>query len=234
MLYTLVKAKCLRKVKSILNNSTANHLDTLSEISEMKRIYSVIENSLLKNNSLYLVVTSGHPNEGKTTVATGLAAIAAGQRNQRVLAIDFNWYKPALHKWFGLPQVFDDNGIDRGKSILDSVHSTHIKNLDILTASLGSHNDVNWDDDVNRPGKDIVTQAREVYDIVIVDSSSIFPVNRSMVDPVAISMDADGVVLVALANVTPRQKIMHARMLLETAGAHIVGVVVNQWKNPLF
>jgi len=42
------------------------------------------------------------------------------------------------------------------------------------------------------------------------------------------------VVLVALANVTPRQKIKHARMLLETAGAHVVGVVVNQWKNPLF
>jgi len=216
-----------------MNNSTAKHLDILSEISEMKRIYSVIENFLFKNNSLYLVVTSGLPNEGKTTIAAGLAAIAAGQRNQRVLAVDFNWYKPALHKWFGLPQVFDANDIDRGGSILDSVQSTHIKNLDILTASLGSHNDVNWDDDVNRPGKDIVTQAREVYDIVIVDSSSIFPVNRSMMDPVSISMDADGVVLVALTNVTPRQKIMHARMLLETVGAHVVGVVVNQWKNPL-
>ena len=133
-----------------------------------------------------------------------------------------------------MPQVFDANDIDREGSILDSVQSTHIKNLDILTASSGSHNDVNWDDDVNRPGKDIVTQAREVYDIVIVDSSSIFPVNRSMMDPVSISMDADGVVLVALTNVTPRQKIMHARMLLETVGAHVVGVVVNQWKNPLF
>ena len=217
-----------------MNTSTAKHLGFLSEIGEMKRIYSVIENSLLRNNSLCLVVTSGLPNEGKTTTAAGLAAIAAGQRNLRVLAVDFNWYKPALHKWFGLAQSFDVNDLDRGKSILDSVQSTHLKNLDILTASLGSHNDDNWDQDVNRPGKNIVAQAREAYDIVIVDSSSIFPVNRNMMDPVAISMEADGVVLVTLANVAPRQKIKHARMLLETAGAHVVGVVVNQWKNPLF
>jgi Mrp family chromosome partitioning ATPase len=109
-----------------------------------------------------------------------------------------------------------------------------LKNLDILTAGSASHNDVNRHEDLNQQGKDIVTKAREAYDIVIVDSSSIFPVNRNMMDPVAISMDADGVVLVTLANVTPRQKIKHSRMLLETAGAHVVGVVVNQWKNPLF
>lgn len=217
-----------------MNTSTAKHLDVLSEISEMKRIYSVIENSLSENDSVCLVITSSLPDEGKTTIASGLAAIAVGRRNKRVLAIDFNWYKPALHKWFGLVQIFDISDLDRGKSILDSVQSTHLENLDILTASLAGHNEVNWGEDVNQPGKDIISQAREAYDIVIVDSSSIFPTNRNMMDPVAISMDTDGVVLVALANVTPRQKIKHARMLLETAGAHVVGVVVNQWKNPLF
>ena len=217
-----------------MNTSTAKHLDFLSEISEMKRIYSVIENSLLKKKSLCLVITSALPDEGKTTIAAGLAAIAAGRHNLRVIAVDFNWYKPALHQWFGLAQSFDANDLDRGKSILDSVQSTQLKNLDILTASPASHNDVNWDQDLNQPGKDVVTQVREAYDIVIIDSSSIFPVNRNMIDPVAISTDADGVVLVALANVTPRQKIKHARMLLESAGAHVIGVVVNQWKNPLF
>ena len=217
-----------------MNTSTAKHLDFLFEISEMKRIYSVIEKSLLKNNPVCLVVTSGLPNEGKTTVATGLAAIAAGHHKLRVLAVDLNWYKPALHKWFELPRTFDANDLDRGKSIMDSVQSTHFKNLDILTASLSGHNDINRDKDVNRLGKDIVTQAREAYDIVIVDSASIFPVNSNMMDPVTISMDADGVVLVILANITPRQKIKHARLLLETSGINIVGVVVNQWKNPLF
>lgn len=217
-----------------MNTLTIKHLDFLSDISEMKRIYSVIENSLSDKDSVCLVVTSGLPDEGKTTIASGLAAIAAEQRDLRVLAVDFSWHKPSLHKLFGLAQTFDANDLDQGKSILDSVQSTHLKNLDILTAGSASHNDVNRHEDLNQQGKDIVTKAREAYDIVIIDSSSIFPVNRDMMDPVAISTDADGVVLVALANVTPRQKIKHARMLLETAGAHVVGVVVNQWKNPLF
>jgi protein-tyrosine kinase len=217
-----------------MNTSTTKHLDFLSEISEMKRIYSVIENSFSGNDAVCLVITSSLPDEGKTTIASGLAAIVAGRRNKRVLAVDFNWYKPALHKWFGLAQTFDANDLDRGKSIMDSVQSTHLKNLDILTGSLAGHNEVNWGEDVTQPGKNIISQAREAYDIVIVDSSSIFPANRKMMDPVAISMDVDGVVLVVLANVTPRQKTKHARMLLETAGSHIIGVVVNQWKNPLF
>ena len=103
-----------------MNTSTAKHLDFLAEIGEMKRIYSAIENSLFKKNSVCLVVTSSVPDEGKTTLATGLASIAAGWRNLRVLAVDFNWYKPALHKWFGLTRTFDANDLNRGKSILDS------------------------------------------------------------------------------------------------------------------
>ena len=217
-----------------MSTSTAKHLDLLSEISEMKRIYSVIENSVFKDDSVCLLITSSLPDEGKTTIAMGLAAIAAGRQTKRVLVVDFNWYRPAIHKWFGMAQTFDANDLDQGKSILDSVQSTHLKNLDILTASLTSHNSDNWGKDVNRPGIDILFQARGAYDIVIVDSSSIFPVNRNMMDPVAISTEVDGVVLVTLANVTPRQKIKHARLLLKTAEAHVIGVVVNQWKNPLY
>jgi len=78
-----------------MNTSTTRHLDFLSEIGEMKRIYSVIENSLLKNNSLCLEVTSGLPNEGKTTIVAGLAAIAAGQRKLRVLAV-LEWFDPSF------------------------------------------------------------------------------------------------------------------------------------------
>ena len=217
-----------------MNTSPAQHVDILSEIIEMKRIYSAIEHSLFKDNTACMVVTSGVPGEGKTTVVAGLSAVAAEHRNLRVLAVDLNWYRPALHKWFGLPRTFDANDFGQGKSILDSVQSTHLKNLDILTATSASHRDIKMDEDINRLGKDIIHQASAAYDVVIVDTSSIFPVNHCMMDPVTISIDAEAAILVALANVTPRQKIKHARMLLETAGVHVAGVVVNQWKNILF
>lgn len=217
-----------------MNTSPTQNVDLLSEIIEMKRIYSVIEHTLFKDNAACMVVTSGVPGEGKTTVVAGLSAVAAEQRNLRVLAVDLNWHRPDLHKWFGLSRTFDAIAFGQGKSILDLVQSTHLKNLDILTATPTSHADIKMDEDVNRLGKDIIHQARAAYDVVFVDAASIFPVNHSMIDPVAVSMDADASILVALANVTPRQKLKHARMMLEAAGVRVAGVVVNQWKNILF
>jgi protein-tyrosine kinase len=217
-----------------MNTASARQVDFLSELIEMKRIYSVIEHSFIKDSTACMVVTSGVPGEGKTTVAAGLSAVAAGHRNLRVLAVDFNWHRPALHEWFGLNRTFDVNDFGQGRSLLDMVQPTHVKNLDILTAASTSHSDGRIDEDINHLGKDIMHQARSAYDVVIMDSSSIFPVNHRMLDPVAVSMDADAAILVALANMTPRQKLRHARMLLETAGVRVAGVVVNQWKNILF
>jgi len=217
-----------------MNTSPTQNVDLLSEIIEMKRIYSVIEHTLFKDNAACIVVTSGVPGEGKTTVVAGLSAVSAIQRNLRILAVDLNWHRPALHEWFGLSRTTDANDFGQGKSLLDLVQSTHLKNLDILTATSASHSDIKMDEDINRLGKDIINQACAAYDIVIVDASSIFPVNHCMMDPVAVSMDADAAILVALANVTPRQKLKRARMLLEAAGVHVAGVVVNQWKNMLF
>ena len=217
-----------------MNTESAKKLDFLSELIEMKRIYSVIEHSLFKDNAACMVVTSGVPGEGKTTVAAGLSAVAAGRGNLRVLAVDFNWHRPALHEWFRLNRTFNVNDFGKGKSLLDMVQPTHVKNLDILNARSTSHRDRRIDEDIQRLGKDIIHQARSAYDVVIVDSASIFPVNHRMLDPVAVSMDAEAAILVALANMTPRQKLKHARTLLETAGVHVAGVVVNQWKNILF
>lgn len=217
-----------------MNTSSLKNVDLLSELIEIKRIYAVIEHSLFKDNAACMVVTSGAPGEGKTTVVAGLSAVAAGHRNLRVLAVDLNWHRPALHQWFGLNRTFDVNDLVQGKSLLDLVQSTHLKNLDILTATSTSYRNVKVDEDIQRMGKDIIHQGRVGYDVVIVDAPSIFPVNHRMMDPVAVSMEAESAILVALANVTPRQKHKHARMLLETAGVHVAGVVVNQWKNVLF
>ena len=217
-----------------MNTSPAQNIDLLSKIIEMKRIFSVIEHTLFMDNAACMVVTSAVPDEGKTTVVAGISAVAAVQRNLRILVVDFNWHRPALHKWFGLPLTFDANEFGQGKSLLDLVQSTHLKNLDILTATSASHPDIKMDEDMNRLGKDIIYQARIAYDVVIVDASSIFPVNQLMMDPIAVSVEAETAILVALANVTPRQKLKHARMLLETAGVRVAGVVVNQWKNILF
>jgi Mrp family chromosome partitioning ATPase len=216
-----------------MNLSSVRKIEVLAQIIEMKRIYSVIENSLLKSNPACLVVTSGAPGEGKTTIVAGLAAIAARQSNNRVLAVDLHWHAPALHSCFGLEPTFDLDNFRREKSIAGMTISSGISKLDILTARQSAQNEAESDRDMFALATEIMNQAGKAYNFVVVDTPSIFPTNRRMIDPVTMSKTADGVVLVALANVTPRQQLKRAHMFLETAGANVLGVIVNQWKNPI-
>ena len=215
-----------------MNSSLAKEIELLAELAEMKRIYAVIENSLPKSDPSCLVVTSGLPGEGKTTMVAVLATIAARQSNKRVLAVDLNWYTPALHSWFGLDPTPAVDIDERKKSIVDLAQSSGSNNLGILTARQSTQNKSEPHVDAHARGTEIMRQAREYYDFVVVDTSSIFPTNRRMMDPVTISKAADGVALVVLANITPRPPVKRAHLALETVGANVLGVIVNQWKNP--
>jgi len=216
-----------------MNLSSVRKIELLAEIIEMKRIYSVIENSLLKSSPACLVVTSGAPGEGKTTIVAGLAAIAAHQSNNRVLAVDLHWHAPALHSCFGLEPTFDLDNFRREKSIAGMAISSGISKLDILTARQSAQNEAESDRDMFALATEIMNQAGKAYNFVVVDTPSIFPTNRRMMDPVTIAKAADGVALVVMANVTPRQHVKRANLFLANAGANVLGVVVNQWKNPL-
>jgi len=214
-----------------MGQSITREVKMLAEITEMTRIYSVIEHALNENPAC-IAVTSGARGEGKTTVAAGLAVVAAAQANKRVLAVDLNWYSPALHKMFGVDLRFDLDIFKRNNSIKEMIRPTGIQNLDILTAR-SNHSDSQTEINEYLVGKEIVKQAREDYDFTVIDTSAIFPTNRRMMDPVNIAKVADGVAMVVLTNATPRQLIKRARMFLDTGGVNVLGVIVNQWQNPM-
>ncbi len=203
------------------------------ELAEVKRTFSVIETSLLKKDHACLVVTSGVHNEGKTTIAAGLATTAARQNGKRVLAMDLHWYQPALHNCFGLNQTFDLDTLKHTSSITDLIQPSGIEQLDLITAVQPSSGENGTNKDIYTISSKMIKQAREAYDFVVIDTSPVYPPNRNMLDPTIIAKNTDGAVLVTLANVTPRQHLKRACMALETAGANVVGVVVNHWKNPI-
>lgn len=216
-------------MENSLNKKIALH----GEIAEIKRIYSAIKSSLLKKNPACLVITSAVPREGKTIIAAGLAAYAARQNNERVLAMDLNWYSPALHQSFGLDLTFKFDALKQGASILDFVKPSGLENLDILTAVQPSEGSEVSFGETDAQAVFMIKKARENYSFVVIDTSPMFPPNRWMIDPAIISKEADGVAIVALANATPREDIKRATKTLETAGANIIGVIANQWQNPM-
>jgi len=208
--------------------SEATELETMRQIAEMKRICSVIDTSLPDSGSACLIVVSACQGEGKTLISAGIASLVAGY-GKPVLGIDLNWHAPALHNYFALNRNFDLEDLRTGESLLGFVQPSGIENLDILTAPRSTANERAR----YLSGAEIIEEAREGYEMVVVDTAAILPTNRSMVDPVTFSNVADGVLLVVLNCVTPRQDVRRAQMILEASGAKMMGAVVNHWKNLL-
>jgi len=208
-------------------------IKVIGQIAEIKRIYSAIENLLPESGPTCLVVSSASSGEGKTLFVGGLASFSARLKNQRVLAIDLNWHMPALHRFFGLDQSFDFNDMKAGPSVLEFVQPSGIDRLDILPAPKFEQRGAKGNSPDNLTGINIMRQARKAYDMVVVDTSPILPINHSMMDPVIFSKAADGTLLMVLNYVTPKHQVKQAHMILETSGGRVLGVVVNQWKNPM-
>ena len=216
----------------IMKISRKSKIKALSEIAEMKRIYSAVEPVLVQTEPVCVLITSAVPAEGKTLVTAAMSTLAAQKLGKRVLAVDLNCYRPVLHKCFGLS---NDNlqEFRRGLRVDDAVLSTEVSNLDVLTSVQTDSGPQDLYCDECLIAMEIIRQAREAYDLIFVDSSSVFPANRHMIDPVGLAGAVDRTIIVTLANVTPRQQVKRALVSLETAGAYVLGVIVNQWKNPI-
>jgi len=217
--------------------SEGKSIDTsvLTEIAEMKRLYNALEASIQKGTNGHntcIAVTSAEPGEGKTTMLAGLAAIAAKETGKRVLAMDLNWHAPSLHKIFGT-ELLDPARAQNGTAIKDMVHHVADTHMDVLPAL----NEKEWGEqnngDEQKLAEKLLDKARAAYDIIFIDTSRIFPANRRMIDPLVIAQKADGVALVVASSKTSRQVVKQAQIALETVGANILGVIINDWQNPL-
>lgn len=214
-----------------MKKTIQHRLESLGKIAEIKRILSVMNPEAYSGSPNCYVITSGEPKEGKTTLCAGLAIAAAEQHTGRVLVVDYNWHAPTLHDYFDVEPYYTTDEIDPQKQISEIVLKTWIDNLDILPAvqqikDEKEFNVLGWSIDTLR-------RARETYDFIFVDTSSIYPTNQKMLDPIIISKQSNGVVLVALTNVTPKQTLKKASMAIRTQGATVLGVVANQWQNPM-
>ncbi len=218
-----------------MSEGTSINSSVLTEIAEMKRLYSALEASMpggKNGRNICIAVTSAEPGEGKTTMLAGLAALAAKETGKRVLAMDLNWHAPSLHRLFGA-ELLDPARAQNGAAITDMVHHVAEAHMDVLPAL----NEQAWGEqrngDEQQLAEKLLDKARAAYDIIFIDTSKIFPTNRRMIDPLVIAQKADGVALVVAAGKTSRQVVKQAQFALETAGANILGVIINDWQNPL-
>jgi capsular exopolysaccharide synthesis family protein len=168
------------------------------------------------------MVTSAFPGEGKTFVASNLAASIATGGDGQVLLIDGDLRKPSIHQMFGL---YKSEGVyeylDRKKELDDLIVGTKIQKLSMLPAGKVSNrpSESGSSSEMERFMKEIKQRFHDWT--VIIDTA---PSNVSAGTKV-IAKYVDAVVFVVMAQKYPRKEIQKS---MESLGRDkILGVIFN-------
>jgi polysaccharide biosynthesis transport protein len=170
-----------------------------------------------------VLLTSARPFEGKTCTAFNLA-VGLTQIGRRVLFVD------ADMRQTGLKRVVNVNGRPGLSSILTGagqidqalVPLPDLPNLWFLSAGPQPSNPA--DLLASKAMEDLLTTLRSRFDHLVVDTPPVLMVT----DATAVSSFVDGVILVAESQVTARSSLARAHRILESAGANILGCVLNK------
>ena len=193
-----------------------------SIISEnFRQVRTRLQHAASLDTTRSLLVTSPGPGDGKTTVACNLAAGLA-LNGRKILLIDANFRRPALHGVFG---VHNDHGLGdvlTGQRTLESVvHVTNVPNLNVMTTGPRPANPTELLE--SQLLTDLIDGALEDYDHVVFDAGPILLVSET----VALAPRVDGVVTVVRAKANSRGLLMRMRDTLKQLKAEHLGVVLN-------
>ncbi|HMG84959.1 MAG TPA: polysaccharide biosynthesis tyrosine autokinase [Terracidiphilus sp.] len=169
-----------------------------------------------------IMLVSTRPQEGKTSISA-LTAITFGLNGSRVLLIDGDLRRPAIHLRFRIGKGLGLSSVLSGKAALKDaiVEWPDLPSLHILPSGpvpplpselLGS-----------KQMEDLLRQARDEYDFVVLDTAPVLAVTDASV----LGRLVDGVILVLRYGAVQRQVARRVIDMLDRSGAHLLGVAVN-------
>jgi non-specific protein-tyrosine kinase len=205
-----------------------DHLVTLnhprSSVSEAYRVLRTnLQFSSLGNPAASLLITSASPAEGKTTTAANLA-VAMAQAGKRVILVDTDLRRPALHKMFdvsiapGLTNLL----IDPELAPEDVMVHTSMDGLFLLPSGPIPPNPAEL---LASPQMvKLLEQLTAQADAVICDSPPLLAVADSSI----LAAEVGGTLLVINSGRTRTEYCRRAKETLEKVGAHVLGVALNK------
>jgi capsular exopolysaccharide synthesis family protein len=170
-----------------------------------------------------ILVTSAGPAEGKSTTAVALATTMALAGN-RVLLVDTDLRRPRLHRTFGIPGAPGLTELLLQKEEpAEVLRKTEVASLDLLPGGLLPPNPAELLHSARF--SELVATLSETYDRIIFDSPPIGVVT----DPVILSQQLDGSLLVVKANKTTKDAARRAMRKLRDVDAHVLGAIINNF-----
>jgi non-specific protein-tyrosine kinase len=224
----LLDASALGLISTITGPAQGAHLVTkLSSrgaIAEAYRVLSMnVDFSTVDGAIRTLLITSGGPGEGKSTTASNLALTMA-QMGKQVILVDADLRKPALGRYFGLPNVGGVTNalLDKNSHVADYLMPTGVDNLRLLPSGpippnsaklLGSQRML-----------DLIEELRGLADIIIFDS----PPALVLADSALLARACDAALLVIRAGATTATSAKKTQERLLQAGTRVIGFVLNR------
>ncbi|MBK7200244.1 polysaccharide biosynthesis tyrosine autokinase [Candidatus Amarolinea dominans] len=174
-----------------------------------------------------LSVVSAEPGEGKTTTAANLA-VALAHAGQRVILVDADLRRPRLHTVFG---VSNNLGLTTallpdGGPLTAHLQPTAVPGLHLLTSGPQPPNPAELIGSERMVA--LLSDLRQAADVIVLDTPPVLAV----ADAALLAHASDATLLVVDAQGTRRRSAQRAMALLTTAGAHVVGAVLNRLPLP--
>lgn len=190
----------------------------------------------LSGRSDVVLITSPAPGEGKTTVTLGTAA-ALSRLGLRVIAIEADLRRPAFARQIRLPRGLGLTGVISGAITLpealvwvgsDSLAPTAQTGGDAFAVLPAGALPANAQRTLSGPGvAALLEAARELADVVLIDSAPIGTVN----DALALAGLVDSIAIVARLNLTTSDAIRRALRGLRNLDDKLAGVVITAADN---
>lgn len=166
-------------------------------------------------------ISSPEPGDGKTTCAANLA-MAVAQSRKKVLLVDADLRKPAVHSVLNI-----ENGVGLSDVLLGEVDSltaareTQVPGLSVLTAGTPPANP----SELLTSGRlqQVLEEAGRYFDYVFIDTPPLLVVS----DPCIIAPHTDGLLLVLRIAKNARASVHQACEVLQTHDVRLLGSVAN-------
>lgn len=193
-----------------------------------------------ENNKVFLITSAG-TGEGKTTSLINLGLTCA-QSGLKTLLVSSDLRRPSVAKAFGLKREFglseylegmlDYEGIVRNVSDMvlgemgydEILKFPGIENISIIPSGEVPANPAALLE--SKLLKKLLVDVRREFDLILLDAPPILPIaDASIMAPLV-----DQVILVYEIGKTARQALMRAKMQVESTGARVAGIVLNNIK----
>jgi capsular exopolysaccharide synthesis family protein len=168
-----------------------------------------------------VVVTGPAPRVGKSTTCANLGVVLA-QAQKKTLILDCDLRKPMIHKVFGLQNTFGVVDVMAGELTPQEARQEPLPGLQVVTGGPATPSPTELLGSAGFAG--LLNQARQEFDYILIDA----PPLQSVSDPMILSAQGDGVLLVVDYESTRKGAVRRSMRSLEAAGANVLGTVMNK------